>query len=93
MKETQRKFVLYDVVMKDITLTLKAKMMIIYMASKPPGSLFSTADFLDKSVDGNSSIKTGFYELEDTGYIIKSTIKGPTRKFNYFVNQDMITKS
>src|SRR5699024_6165517 len=49
----------------------KAKGLMAYMLSKPDDWTFYLSELEKHSIDGNSSLRSGFKELQDNGYVTR----------------------
>jgi len=53
----------------------KAKGIWVYLVSRPPNWKFYTSDLLKRSTDGKTSVRGGFKELQDLGYLLIQKIQ------------------
>lgn len=72
---------------KDKRLSWRAKGIFTYLSSRPKDWSIRTADLLNKSTDGITSLNTGIKELINTGYVHRAVQKeeGKICSWVYFV--------
>ena len=61
--------------LQDVNLSWKAKGMIVYILSLPPGWVLNIQDLKNRSKDGRDSTAAGLRELMENGYCRRSTLR------------------
>lgn len=61
--------------LQDVNLSWKAKGMIVYILSLPPGWVLNIPDLKNRSKDGRDSTAAGLRELMENGYCRRSTLR------------------
>ena len=70
-----------NALIKDATLSLKAKGLALTMLALPDNWQFTETWLAEQSTDGISAIKTAIAELESKGYLVRQRIKDETGMF------------
>lgn len=84
LNKTQHNFTqISNTLVNDTRLSLKAKGLYLYLASKPDSWDFYIAEIASKNDDGEESVKSGLKELEKNGYLIRHQRRKADGKFTY----------
>ena len=76
-------------------LSLKAKGLYLFIASKPSGWNFSIPGIASQNKENKAAIRSGLHELEEYGLLVRTSLKGSNGKFSgyrYTVTANLITK-
>jgi len=81
----QKKLRNYTVVdngfISDCGLSWKAKGILLYLFSRPSNWQVRLNDLVNRSTDGRDSLRSGLKELENSGYLVRNTIRDEKGRF------------
>jgi hypothetical protein len=72
-------------------LSLKAKGLYLFIASKPSGWNFNLSGIAAQNKESKDAIRTGLHELENFGLLVRSQIKSANGKYGGYCNRKTFT--